>query len=83
MQKLYKSVVESSNSNNADGNDKALSRLSDSSPMQPGHGRIEPLSVVLEALIELLQVMNRKLVKIVWRFFGCITQSCNCALAAV
>ena len=51
-QKLYKPVIETSNADNTASSDKALTRLSETSPTQPEHPDFEPLSVVLEALKE-------------------------------
>jgi hypothetical protein len=43
-QKLYKPVVESSNPDNADSSDKALTRLSENSPTQPERPDFEAIS---------------------------------------
>lgn len=51
-QKLYRPVVESSNPDNPATSDKGLARLSENSPTQPESVGFEPLSAVLEALLE-------------------------------
>ena len=51
-QKLYRPVVESSNPDNTSTTDKRLASLSSNSLKQPKHTEVEPLSAIIEALLE-------------------------------